>query len=106
MKVLNIPSQPNIEFQTEQKGVAWSIHLYVISNGALMADFTKNGTVVLSGIQCPAGAPLITFPRLAQDGNFAFITDDIKSYPDWQQFGKTHKFVYLEPGEELNYYGI
>ncbi len=87
-----IPSQ-SLSFNIG--GAYWQISLYPAVTH-MCADFSRDGSPLISGVRCFGGIPLLPYEYLylPNFGNFVFDSD-----PDWQNFSGTCNLYYLDIAE-------
>ena len=99
--MLTIPLRqiPNQSVSFNADGAYWRIRVYqAIDN--MYADISRNDAVIITGIRCLVGQPLLPYRYMyAPDfGNLVFDNN-----PDWQTFGDTCNLNYLNSEELLEY---
>lgn len=82
-------------------GAYWTIKVYPAIT-QMVADVSRDGETLISGVRCFAGIPLLPFRYLSGSafGNFIFDQD-----ADWEEFGSegTCNLWYLTSDEMENY---
>lgn len=62
---------------------------------SMVADFSINEEVIITGLRCVGGTPLIPYEYLRpQSGNFIFSTPD-EQIPSWTNFSTTQFLFYF-----------
>lgn len=90
-----LAATPNQTFAFSQDGAYWQIKVYQSIN-FMCADITRNGAVVIQGVRCFGGIPLMPYDYMwrPQYGNFMFDSD-----ADWTNFGSSCSCYYLSADE-------
>jgi len=95
--LLAVPRQ-NLSFTVD--GAYWQMSVYQ-SISHMCCDFTRNGVVLIQGIRCLVGTPLLPYPYMSAPsfGNFLFDSD-----VDWNHFAdNTCNLYYLNQSEWADY---
>lgn len=96
MDLVNLERVPNQELSVRLAGRRFVLRIKEAA-GAMVADVTVDGEVVLLASRIVAGTPLIPY-RYLEAGNLLLLTDD-GQLPDYAQFGVTQTLVYLSAAE-------
>jgi len=65
----------------------------------MAADITRDDVVVIQGIRCVAGTPILPYEYLEEEsGNFIFQTEN-DNLPDYTRFGDTQVLLYFSNSE-------
>jgi hypothetical protein len=95
MEIIPLNPVPNQKVSFNVDGAFWQLKLYgSIVN--MCADISLNGTLLISGVRCFVGTPLLPYGYLQSPsfGNFIFNSD-----VDWRGFGDVCQLYYLEQSE-------
>lgn len=93
---VNIRAIPNQRFGVLLDGDRYELELKSC-NGVMCATISRNDVLLVSGLRCVAGTPLLPY-RYLERGNFIFVTEN-EEYPDWMKFGATQSLVYVTAAE-------
>ena len=98
MYLVPLNNTPNQTVSFNVDGAYWQLYIYsAISH--MCCDITRNGVVLIQGVRCFGGIPLIPYKYLeGVFGNFIFNDD-----ADWQLFGNGVNLTYLN-ADELSQY--
>lgn len=91
----NVPNQ-KINFNVD--GAYWQLYVYAAIEH-MCCTISKNGVVLIEGVRCFGGIPLIPYDYLRIGfGNFIF-----NSEVDWNNFGDSCQLYYLNEAEFAEY---
>lgn len=95
MKRVPLAKVPRQELSVNLDGAYWRITLY-LSLRHVCADIEKNGVLLIRGVRCFVGIPLLPYKHLRSPnfGNFYFDSD-----VDWQKFNDECVLYYLDETE-------
>lgn len=95
MKRIPLAKVPRQELSVNLDGAYWRITLY-LSLRHVCADIEKNGVMLIRGVRCFVGIPLLPYKHLRSPnfGNFYFDSD-----VDWQKFNDECVLYYLDESE-------
>lgn len=96
MQNIPIAAEPNQEFTVRLDDTRYAIRLKE-ANGVMVADFTIDDVVTITGTRVLAGEFLIPYLYMMR-GNFVLLTVG-DALPDWQEFGQSQALVYMSPEE-------
>ena len=101
MIIVPLQALPSQSLTITLDSIIWGIDIQA-ANGVMAATFTRANTLILSGVRCLSGEPLITYRAIESGGgNFAFDTpNDV--LPNWNFFGDTHILYYFTAAEVLS----
>lgn len=99
MYAIPLSAVPNQSIAFNVDGAYWQLHIYQAVE-RMYADVTLNGNVIIRGVRCFGGMPLMPYEHLHMPrfGNFIFDTD-----ADWTEFGLSC-FLYYLPLPEYEEY--
>jgi hypothetical protein len=99
MQVVPLTAVANQTIDFNADGAYWTIHIYQAKT-QVYADIKRSGTLLMSGIRCLGGIPLLPYKHmyLPTFGNFIFDTD-----ADWTLFEDSCNLYYLTLDELTEY---
>lgn len=92
MQIIDITQVPNQSFTITLEGVRWDLTIKQAETSMLM-DAVADGVSVVTGQRIVAGAPIIPYKYLAQDGNFLIMTEN-DELPNWERFEVDQALIY------------
>lgn len=94
---INLIKAPNQSLSFNEGSNLWEIRI-VTANQVMAADILLNGDPVVLGQRIVAQAPIIPYPHLSEQGNFAILTQG-EELPWWEGFETDQQLVFIFPEE-------
>lgn len=99
MKTIPLVALPNQSVAFTVDGSYWQIRVYQALS-MMYADVSRNDEVLIEGIRCLVGRPLLPYTYMYAP-NFGNLIFDAP--PDWEKFGDTCNLQYLSFDEYSEY---
>ncbi len=96
-----LSSTPNQTISFNVDGAYWQLYIYSAITH-MCCDVSRNGQLLITGVRCFGGIPLIPYKHLqGAFGNFMF-----NDQADWELFGAGITLTYLSASEFSEYANI